>query len=36
LTGAGLPGGLAICVGIFELVAGQALAAGFMVRIVLL
>lgn len=34
ITGVGLPGGFAIAVGIFELVAGLCLAAGFMVRLV--
>ncbi|KHK89320.1 DoxX family protein [Novosphingobium malaysiense] len=34
ITGVGLAGGLAIPVGIFELVAGLCLAAGFMVRLV--
>jgi Predicted membrane protein len=36
ITGVGLPGGLAIPTGIFELVAGLCLAAGFMVRLVAL
>lgn len=34
MVGAGLPGGLALFVGLFELVAGICLAAGFMVRLV--
>jgi putative oxidoreductase len=34
MTGAGLPGGLAIPTGLFELIAGLCLAAGFMVRLV--
>ncbi len=34
ITGAGLPGGLAIPTGLFELIAGLCLAAGFMVRLV--
>jgi putative oxidoreductase len=34
ITGVGLPSGLAIPTGIFELVAGLCLAAGFMVRLV--
>lgn len=34
ILGAGLPGGLAIPVGLFELAAGLSLAAGFMVRLV--
>jgi len=34
IAGAGLPGGLAIPVGLFELLAGLCLAFGFMVRLV--
>lgn len=34
MVGAGLPGGLAIPVGLFEVIAGLCLAAGFMVRLV--
>ncbi|MDE8652364.1 DoxX family protein [Novosphingobium album (ex Liu et al. 2023)] len=34
IVGAGLPGGLAIPVGLFELLAGLCLALGFMVRLV--
>lgn len=34
MTGAGLPSGLAIPAGLFELIAGLCLAAGFMVRLV--
>lgn len=34
ITGVGLPGGFAIGVGLFELVAGLCLAAGLMVRLV--
>jgi putative oxidoreductase len=34
IVAAGLPGGLAIPVGLFELLAGLCLAAGFMVRLV--
>jgi putative oxidoreductase len=34
IVAAGLPGGLAIPVGLFELIAGLCLAAGFMVRLV--
>lgn len=36
ITGVGLPGGLAIPTGVFELVCGLCLAAGFMVRLVAL